>query len=1078
MRRLLIVLAAAAMALADDAPARAWLDTIRLQTYSEGPADPTPHYPALSDDNPAYPYPARTTFTNNHHERSWRTLNLENEYLFCRVLPDWGGHLYNCRDKRNGREVFYANPVIKPGPVGLRSAWIATGIESNFPIGHSFVSASPVDFGIHSDSDGAARAVVEEMDHITGMQWRVEFILRPGSALLEQRVLLYNRADGRWPFYWWANAGLAYDDPNSKFILPTRVAISHTSPPQFQVWPPRVKGKDGTVISNLDDKNGWFAYGSREPFFAVYKPGSRSGIVHVADPGAVAGKKVWVFGPEGDRYFKTDLTDNAPAYFEMQGGVFQEQETFEYLLPEQSKSFSEYWLPAVDMDGITRATQDCILYAERRNDPSKGDALVLQVGVTHALKGAVIRVLSAGAPVFDTTVDLTPAATFTHVIDKPVAAPYVIQVMDARGSKVLLEHTEGVYDSTGPEAVKLGVIQSRDWSKEESTESFYLEKGAYSELYRLRNSALSDYSKGMQKFPGSMPLKKAAGRLDVTLNRFAEATGLLTTVLAADPADDETRYYLGAAQAALRQDEEARLTLSKLPPDSSFIRSVALLKVRLAARSKDYAGGVASFKPLLSGYFRPGRLGAIEVALLRNAGRKEEASKELTAWLNADPSNSLLRYESTLAGATDDDLWQHLAADSERVLSIADEYFSLGMFADALPVLDHPYPALQTEELEPGAVPAARNPLIAYYRAYCRTRLGQDDKADLGIAAANYGPYVFPWRATTFDVLGSAVAHSPDDAVAHFLLGRLLLHNFMMDEAISEWQKARALNPKLAGLSLELSTALVKLKNDPAHGLIVAKEGLEFDPQNAELRKLLGGSTANLAPAAAAAPPKEIATLPVPDAASAAMLKAASNPTEALQIFHSPQFAAEKQPDSVRRAYIEAQLQNLLSMSRSGRCEKALDSMDKLGDDENLPFTFRGFKEFMKQAHFQYYLAVVEAACKEHKNAQKRWAKVAAMKEALPSPEFAFPLLAAARTNGAEAQPKIASALESVRAGLAGAAGDSKTAWLFLEGMLLRAKGDDEQSVVRLQEVAKSSKEVALTYLALAETTQIFAARK
>jgi hypothetical protein len=152
--------------------------------------------------------------------------------------------------------------------------------------------------------------------------------------------------------------------------------------------------------------------------------------------------------------------------------------------------------------------------------------------------------------------------------------------------------------------------------------------------------------------------------------------------------------------------------------------------------------------------------------------------------------------------------------------------------------------------------------------------------------------------------------------------------------------------------------------------------------------------------------------------------------------------------------------------------------MNKLGDDENLPFTFRGFKEFMKQPHFQYYLAVVEATCKENKNAQKRWARIAAMKEALPSAEFAFLLLAAARTNATEARPKIASALESVQAGLASAAVDMKPAWLYLEGMLLRANGDDEQSVVRLQEAAQSSKDVSLTYLALAEMTQIFAARK
>jgi len=132
----------------------------------------------------------------------------------------------------------------------------------------------------------------------------------------------------------------------------------------------------------------------------------------------------------------------------------------------------------------------------------------------------------------------------------------------------------------------------------------------------------------------------------------------------------------------------------------------------------------------------------------------------------------------------------------------------------------------------------------------------------------------------------------------------------------------------------------------------------------------------------------------------------------------------------------------------------------------------------MKQAHFQFYLGVVESACKDKKNAQKRWTRVASMKETFPSPEFAFPLLAAARVDPSGARPKILSALEPVRAALAKADAESKPAWLYLEGMLLRANGEDEQSALRLQEVAKSSKDVLLTYLALTEITQILAGSK
>ncbi len=145
--RLPMAIAVSVCALAQSPPVHAWQDSIQLPTYPEGDPDPNPQFAIYGTDNPNYPYSMRNSPTRERPTvQSWRTLNLENEYLFCRILPDLGGHLYNCRDKRNGREVFYANPVVKKDLVGLRGAWVAMGIESNFPVAHTRDSVSPVDF--------------------------------------------------------------------------------------------------------------------------------------------------------------------------------------------------------------------------------------------------------------------------------------------------------------------------------------------------------------------------------------------------------------------------------------------------------------------------------------------------------------------------------------------------------------------------------------------------------------------------------------------------------------------------------------------------------------------------------------------------------------------------------------------------------------------------------------------------------------------------------------------------------------------------------------------------------------------
>ena len=67
---------------------------------------------------------------------------------------------------------------------------------------------SPVDFAFARNADGSASVWVGNIDRPYGMQWTVELRLRPGSALLEQRVTLYNRSDVRHRFYWWNNAAV------------------------------------------------------------------------------------------------------------------------------------------------------------------------------------------------------------------------------------------------------------------------------------------------------------------------------------------------------------------------------------------------------------------------------------------------------------------------------------------------------------------------------------------------------------------------------------------------------------------------------------------------------------------------------------------------------------------------------------------------------------------------------------------------------------------------------------------------------------------------------------------------------
>ncbi len=331
------------------APVRAWQDSIRLPTYEEREAEGEPQFSAFARSWAAYPYPVRSHLTQTRREQTWLLLNLENEYLRCRVLPELGGHLYSCLDKRNGREMFYANPVVKKAPYSMRGAWVAMGIESNFPVAHTRAAVSPTDFALHSEPDGSARAILEDIDRVSGMQWRVEYVLRPADTVLEQRVTLYNRSYARHGYLWWSNAGFVLDDPATRFVLPSRLVGEHGNAKR-ETWPIDSAGQDESPVAAHKDAMAWFAYGCREPFFAVYKPSFRSGVAHFADPDIVAGKKLWLWGSSQEA-IHLQVTDNFPFYGEFQAGLFQNQETYEFLEPEQYRAFSEYWIPVYDVGG-------------------------------------------------------------------------------------------------------------------------------------------------------------------------------------------------------------------------------------------------------------------------------------------------------------------------------------------------------------------------------------------------------------------------------------------------------------------------------------------------------------------------------------------------------------------------------------------------------------------------------------------------------------------------------------------------------------------------------------------------------
>lgn len=133
-----------------------------------------PTYKILRDDlNPMfdsklniYPYTLQNFRSKTRDYTDYEAVIIENEYLRLIILPELGGRLYSALDKRNNKEIFYRNKVIKPRMIGTRGAWFSGGVEFNFPVSHSPNTIDRVNFHLKNYENGSASIVFGNIEQI------------------------------------------------------------------------------------------------------------------------------------------------------------------------------------------------------------------------------------------------------------------------------------------------------------------------------------------------------------------------------------------------------------------------------------------------------------------------------------------------------------------------------------------------------------------------------------------------------------------------------------------------------------------------------------------------------------------------------------------------------------------------------------------------------------------------------------------------------------------------------------------------------------------------------------------------
>jgi len=972
------VAAGAATRLPAQTPVRAWQGTLTLPTYAEGDPDPNPPFDFFEPQRVNYPYTIRDNLTNRRAPRAWRALYLENEYLRCVVLPDLGGHLYSCTDRLNGRQMFYANPSIKLTQIGYRGAWAALGVEFNFPVSHNWMSTSPVDFALTRGADGSASVWVGNTDRVTGMRWTVQLTLRPGRAALEQRTTLYNRSPYRHRFYWWTNAAVrVWDD--SRILYPMRYTASHGFR-DIDTWPVDRRGTDNSVVGHhLFGPVSRFSYGSREPYMAVWHPRTRSGVVHYSAPTDLPARKIWSWGGDANGLrWRRALSDDSSAYVEIQAGLFRNQETYAFLDPQERVVFRETWLPIRDLGGVTRATPEAVVHLWR--DAAQA-TLNVALNVAAAHRRAVVAVLDGAEPLRSDTVALSPERTYTLALAAPPERPLTFELVAADG-RVLLRHTEGAYDFTPDDEVHVGPVTAPERPAERSawTEGDYVEAGDDLERNGRLLKALATYREGRGRFPRSVALARALGRLAISIKRPEGARSALAEALEGVSNDAEAWYYQGHALLAAGDVRAARIAWERAQLFGRF-RAPALLELAaLAARNHDPERALALLASGLEAAPGAVKLGALRVALLRRAGRVEEARRELERWRAVDPLDSFLRYQAVRLGQEDRALRAHLAADPERILELVVDALHIGAYDDALALLECSYPEGPEVVTEPGMPRPSEYPLLAYYRGFVLQAMGRSPDAAWRTAAALPTRFVFPDRPETEAVLRAAVRRFPRDATAHFLLGSLLLSAGRAEEALASWETARALRPDIPTLHRNMGRTVLHMGGSPVRAAALFEEGMRHDSLNTDLYFGLDEALAALGRGASERGDRLLrypdrALMPAPLVYHAARVLAdAGRFDDAEALFRNRFFPSEEGGPDVRRVYLDVRLHRAEALAARGRCAEAAAVVDALARPvSGMDFTRGGLQAYLEGGDLADRVRKVREGCAQGGREGVRW---------------------------------------------------------------------------------------------------------
>lgn len=341
------------------------LPTYPVERFQKAVVDPIYHWPYKRFDAAAFklanPSPSPVTY---------RTIELENDYLIVTVAPELGGRVLQVLHKASGTPMFYNNSVVKPTVWGPReqSGWTAVGgLEWCLPVPeHGYSWGEEWETEVIQSTPEYAAVRVSTPDDGRALRAEITIGLSADSAAFSVQPTITNLTDGPLRFDYWQNAMLAPGDGHRvtlglHFVYPTRSMIVHSTgddrlPASGQrlSWPIH-EGRDVSELRTWREYAGLFeSPAAHGPFAGVYDTIRDAGAVRAFPETVAKGSKLFALG--GAKPLDPALySDDDGSYVEIHGGLAPSFAQQVALGRGESVAWSEDWYPVVGMGDLDYA---------------------------------------------------------------------------------------------------------------------------------------------------------------------------------------------------------------------------------------------------------------------------------------------------------------------------------------------------------------------------------------------------------------------------------------------------------------------------------------------------------------------------------------------------------------------------------------------------------------------------------------------------------------------------------------------------------------------------------------------------